>query len=134
VQRIFKHGDIKNAYLSPDEGLKILIYGVPSCVNIYNSYKLLRMVAFLAHALLTALESLMQTTRSGQVTLTEFVNNNKATELHSYCPSACKIFTQTAGYLSHPQHLQLVFLCYCTSAMFDMSVMNLNKPTITTSR
>jgi len=37
VQRIFKHGDIKNTYLSRDEGLKILIYGVPFYVSTYNS-------------------------------------------------------------------------------------------------
>ena len=46
MQRIFKCCGIQNIILTPDKELNILIYRTPSCVIIWKSYTLLKMVQF----------------------------------------------------------------------------------------
>ena len=49
AQRIFKHNDVQYTSLTLDKKLNSLIYKTLFYVNIYESYKLLKIVCFLAH-------------------------------------------------------------------------------------
>ena len=46
AQRIFKYSDIRYISLTMDKKLNSLIYRTLFCVNIYDSYKLLKTVRF----------------------------------------------------------------------------------------
>ena len=49
AQRIFKYSDIQYTSFTPDKILNSLMYRTLFYVNIYESYKLLKTVRFLAH-------------------------------------------------------------------------------------
>ena len=46
MQRIFQYGDTRNAVLSPDRELKVLICRMPFYRIVCGSYKLLKVVQF----------------------------------------------------------------------------------------
>jgi len=48
MQRIFKYGKIQSNILTPDKQMNILIHGTSS-EFIYRSYKLIKMIQFLAY-------------------------------------------------------------------------------------
>jgi len=53
TQRILKYGNVQNVSFASHKELNILMYGTPSYVIMYGSYKLLKMVHFfLAHPVL----------------------------------------------------------------------------------